>query len=343
MGETVSHTGWTSRADALGLDTTRGRRNDASTSRQYWIADAVIAELVKLGTPLARMDLGGFPSRMTLSARLRNGRWQGELSTAGQSVDLADVGAVYYRRPTRFTFPDGMSDVDTIFAATEAQFGLGGVLATLDVQWLNNPTRVAFAEYKPVQLQVAADCGLNVPRTLITNDHRASQEFAASVDRQLVCKTLSSLVLSEGGEPRITYTTPVDPVTIDPESLNTTAHLLQELLPKRHDARVTMIGDRPFAVAIHAGTDPARIDWRADYDALTYTPIEPPGHTLAGMVRYLHTFGLAFGAFDFTVTPQGDWVFLECNPSGQWLWLQEQAGLPIAGALAEFLTKETSR
>ncbi len=306
-------------------------------------ADAVIAELAECGASIACMDIGDFPLRMTMRARLEQGSWQGELCTADRSIELASVGAVYYRRPTRFTFPDGMSEVDAIFAATEAQFGLGGVLAALDVLWVNNPVRVALAEYKPVQLRVAADSGLTVPRTLVTNDHRAAQEFAAAVGGQMVCKTLSSMVLSEGGQHHITYTTPIDPATIDSGSLAASANLLQELIPKCHDARVTMVGDQPFSVAIHADTDAARIDWRADYDALTYTQVEPPENILAGMVRYLHAFGLTFGAFDFTVTPQGDWMFLECNPSGQWLWLQEQAGLPIAAALAEFLAKGSGR
>lgn len=89
----------------------------------------------------------------------------------------------------------------------EAQFGVGGVLTALDgVLWVNNPARVAFAEYKPVQLRVASDCGLQVPRTLVTNDHCAAREFVAAVGGKIVCKTLSSLVLSEGGKPRITYT-----------------------------------------------------------------------------------------------------------------------------------------
>lgn len=100
-----------------------------------------------------------------------------------------------------------------------------------------------------------------------------------------------------------------------------------------------MVGDRPLAVAIHADTAASQIDWRAGYDALTYTPLEPPEHIVAGMMRYLHAFGLTFGAFDFTVRPDGNWIFLECNPSGQWLWLQQQAGLPIAAAIAELLAK----
>lgn len=303
-------------------------------------ADSVVAELVGLGTSIVRMDIGDFPLWMTMTAWLTRGMWHGELFTADRTVDLAQVGSVYYRRPTRFTFLNDMSDADTIFAGAEAQFGVGGVLTALDgVLWVNNPARVAFAEYKPVQLRVASSCGLQVPRTLVTNDHCAAREFAAAVGGKIVCKTLSSLVLSEGGKPRITYTTPIDPAKVDPLSLAGTAHLLQEWVPKRYDARVTMVGHRPFAVAIHAHNDATRIDWRADYNALTYAPLNPPEHIITGMIRYLHAFGLEFGAFDFTVTPHGEWVFLECNPSGQWLWLQEHTGLPIAAALAELLAK----
>lgn len=303
-------------------------------------ADSVVAELGGRGVPIVRMDIGEFPLSMAMTAWLTRGTWRGELFTADRIVDLAEVASVYYRRPTRFTFPDDMSDADAVFAGAEAQFGVGGVLAALDgVLWVNNPARVAFAEYKPVQLRVASDCGLAVPRTLVTNDHCAARDFAAAVGGEIVCKTLSSLVLSEGGQPRITYTTLIDLTMVDPLSLAATAHLLQEWVPKRYDARVTMIGHRPFAVAIHADNDAARIDWRADYDALTYAPLSTPEHIIAGMIRYLHAFGLEFGAFDFTVTPHGDWVFLECNPSGQWLWLQEHVGIPIAAALAELLAK----
>lgn len=302
-------------------------------------ADSVITELIKLGAPTVRMDIGDFPLWMAMAAWLTNGTWRGELLAADRGVDLTEVGSVYYRRPTRFTFDD-MSNADAVFAGAEAQFGLGGVLAALNgVLWINNPARIAFAEYKPVQLRAASDCGLQVPRTLVTNNHGAAREFATAVGGKVVCKTLSSLVLSENGHPRITYTTLIDPATIDPLSLAATAHLLQEWVPKRHDARVIMIGYRTFAVAIHADNDTARIDWRADYTALTYTPIDPPEHIVAGMARYLRTFGLEFGVFDFTVTPVGDWIFLECNPSEQWLWLQEHTGLLIAAALAELLAK----
>ena len=48
-------------------------------------------------------------------------------------------------------------------------------------------------------------------------------------------------------------------------------------------------------------------------------------------------FGLAYAAFDFVVTPDGRWVFLECNPGGQYGWLEGQTGLPITRQQARAL------
>ena len=47
--------------------------------------------------------------------------------------------------------------------------------------------------------------------------------------------------------------------------------------------------------------------------------------------------GLTWGAFDFGVTDDGDWVFFECNPNGQWLWIELQAKYPLAGVVADEL------
>jgi len=70
---------------------------------------------------------------------------------------------------------------------------------------------------------------------------------------------------------------------------------------------------------------------------LDYAVIEPPGPVAIGMLRLLKTFGLAFGAFDFTVTPDKEWIMLECNPCGAYGWLEDALDLPITSALADLL------
>jgi hypothetical protein len=44
--------------------------------------------------------------------------------------------------------------------------------------------------------------------------------------------------------------------------------------------------------------------------------------------------GLKFGAFDLVERPDGQIVFLECNPNGQYGWLEEDLGLPISESIA---------
>jgi ATP-grasp ribosomal peptide maturase len=318
------------------------------TAEEDATADAVVAEIDRLGAQVARIDLGDFPTRLRVDATIgpatrssvhsRPGHgWQGRLWTDSGSVTLADVSAVYYRRPTRFRFPDELSDGDRSFASAEARLGLGGVLGALDVLWVNHPARAAVAEYKPLQLKVAHDCGLRIPRTLITNDHAAVTAFARHISAPIICKTLSSLVLSEGGRPQAIYTTAVIPADIDPKALAVTAHLIQERVAKEYDVRVTMVGRTPLAVAITTDSPLGQLDWRADYPALAYSIVEPPELVTAAMARYLDALDLSYGAFDFAITSSGEWIMLECNPAGQWLWLQQTTGLPIAARLGELL------
>ena len=44
--------------------------------------------------------------------------------------------------------------------------------------------------------------------------------------------------------------------------------------------------------------------------------------------------GLNFAAFDFALDYDAQWHFLECNPNGQWLWLEVLTGLPTVETLA---------
>jgi hypothetical protein len=49
--------------------------------------------------------------------------------------------------------------------------------------------------------------------------------------------------------------------------------------------------------------------------------------------------GLHFGAIDLLETPDGDYVFLENNPNGQWYWIEMITGQPMARAMADLLER----
>lgn len=77
--------------------------------------------------------------------------WRGRLWTGGICVDVDRIRSVYYRRPTRFRLPAGLSDGDTAFALAEARLGSGGAFSAVRATWVDHPAKIAVAEYKPMQ------------------------------------------------------------------------------------------------------------------------------------------------------------------------------------------------
>lgn len=303
------------------------------TARDDVTADAVIDELSTRDVRVVRYDTADFPISSRLAATLGPTGWEGTV-TGDRTVDLNDVDAVWWRRPEVFDVPTGWPDHARAFAVSEARAGLLGVLGSLPVRWINHPARDSAANYKPVQLAVAARCGLRVPQTVITSDPDHAREFIGG--SEVVYKGLSGGVLGPSRQHHYLPTTLVDAEQLD-ESVAGTAHLFQERVPKAFEVRLTVIGERMFPIAIHAGSEAARLDWRTDYASLTYEWIDMPVQVEKSVRMLMDELGLFFGALDFAVTPDGRWVFFEINPNGQWHWLAARTGAPMVEAMADAL------
>ncbi len=136
---------------------------------------------------------------------------------------------------------------------------------------------MARAEYKPLQLAMARDCGLTVPPTLITNDPAAVRSFADDIGGPLVSKPVASPVFVEGDQLKTVYTRRLTADDLaDLSGVGATAHLFQAWVDKAYEVRLTVVGPRLFAAEIHAGSPQAYEDWRSDYPALTYSPTRHP-------------------------------------------------------------------
>ncbi|MFD5438156.1 ATP-grasp ribosomal peptide maturase [Kitasatospora sp. NPDC058063] len=303
-----------------------------STEHEDPTADLVIAELNRRRVPVLRLDPGkDLPGIATLAARFGAGGLTGTLRAGDRAAELGRVRALYHRRPSPHL--PGTEDQADRFAANETRRGLGGVLAALpECLYLSHPQAIARAEYKPEQLTVAARFGLPVPETLITNDPVTARSFASG--RPTIYKPLHAGPYHVGGESAGIWAAVVDPVDIDNRVTGCT-HLFQEQVAKVSDVRAVVVGDRVFCSLIRAPE--GVVDWRSAYRHLTYEAVECPESVRSALLLFLREFGLKFGAFDFAVTADGEWWFLECNPNGQWAWLEHAAQLPITTAIADLL------
>jgi hypothetical protein len=95
-----------------------------------------------------------------------------------------------------------------------------------------------------------------------------------------------------------------------------------------------------FTIWITAGSAAARVDWRADYDALSYEWIDTPAKIAHGVSAYMKAFGLTYAALDFGIDAADRFWFYESNSAGQYGWLEAQTGAPITAALADLLQGE---
>lgn len=309
-------------------------------------ADWVIAALNEYGVPVVRVDPADIGPALTFGFRMGEdtAAWGGWLRTASREVELGEVGAVYYRRPTPYAarfehLPPQVRD----FAVAEARHGLGGVLSDLrGALYVNHPAAVARADFKPAQLQRFVELGLTIPPTLVTNDVDAARGFAADHSR-VIYKTFRGLPRDQDGRIGAIWAQRIDRDAFD-DSLALTAHLFQAEVPKTGDVRVTVVGGRVFAQQI-AAPDGA-LDWRrGNWNDLIHSPITVPAPIESALHSYLASFGLVFGCFDFTLTGDGNapehWTAIECNPNGQWGWLPDAPA--ITEAFADILSrKETA-
>ncbi|QIZ35435.1 MvdC/MvdD family ATP grasp protein [Saccharopolyspora sp. ASAGF58] len=149
-----------------------------------------------------RVDTAWFPAQLSISARLCGCRWVGNLRTEHHVIDLQAITAVWYRAPRAYRF-HALNAVEERHARTEAKYGLGGVLASLPVLWVNHPMRTAAAAYKPLQLVIGARYGPRVPETLITNEADDVREFAAE---PTVTKMLGAVSIVEDGRRKFAHT-----------------------------------------------------------------------------------------------------------------------------------------
>jgi len=305
--------------------------------------EMVARAVAERGGRAVRLDTDRFPTEVRLAARY--GGAEGErvtFATGGGDFDLSEVGAVWHRRLSVAARVPRELDAQLRAASVgESRASLLGVLAGLTAFRVDPEAAIRHAELKPLQLRVARGLGLEVPRTLVTNDPAAARDFYAECDGRLVVKMLSSFaVYDREGRENVVFTNPVGPEDLeDLTGLSLCPMTFQERVEKRLELRATVVGRRVFTASIDSQASArAAHDWRRDGVRLIdeWRPYRLPPEVEGGLLALTDYFGLNYGAADLILTPDGRHVFLELNPSGEFFWL-DGPELPISAALADVL------
>ncbi len=305
--------------------------------RHEHTADLLIAELRRRNVPCVRWNLDQYPVGSSLTYRDGQTGLETEILSDGRVLDLQDVGSIWCRNLEPAGLSQSLEDFDQRFSRIEAQRTLTALVTIGECLWINHPHHNLRANSKPAQLHIARRVGLDIPPTLITNNPAEVRAFFDAANREIVYKALSQSLDAGPGKALFTgLVTRRELAELD--LIGSCPGIFQTRIPKSFELRITVVGTRIFPAKIESQRDAAtELDWRHAPFEVADDEVQLPRSLEQKILTVMQAFELNYGAFDFIVTPDGRYVFLEVNPAGQYMWVETATGLPITAGLVDLL------
>jgi glutathione synthase/RimK-type ligase-like ATP-grasp enzyme len=264
-----------------------------------------------------------FPTQIHLS-------WQPDRQTGslvlpdGQRLAIHDIHSVYWRSFSGAWVPSLADSAQYQIGVRDATSALRSFIQACPAHWVNSWKAYQFHQEKPLQLTKVKQTGVNIPATLISNDPEQITDFA-----QLHEKVIFKPVY--GGS----HTQLLTEKHLDFDRLRSVLRLapvtIQEYIPGTN-LRSYVIGNQIFTAEIRS---PA-LDFRADHSA-QLIPFDLPEAIQNQCRSIAHALFLEWTAIDWRLTPTGEYMFLEANPSPMFLHFERQTGFPITESLVQLL------
>lgn len=245
--------------------------------------------------------------------------------TDGRRLDVSDIRSVYQR--IGFSESETWEDYtpeEATYANAECLAALTALLDTLPVVVVNRPVFSGSNASKPYQIALVEQHGFQVPRTLVTNQPQAAQDFYESLGGNAIYKSISYV------RSIVKNMTPDDLGRL--ETVRNCPVQIQECV-KGDDIRVHVVGqERLFASLVRSGQSDYRYDKSAQITAHNLpAKVEKQCFALA------KGLGFALTGIDLRITQDGCYYCFEVNPSPAFSFYEARTGQPIAAALCDLL------
>jgi glutathione synthase/RimK-type ligase-like ATP-grasp enzyme len=242
----------------------------------------------------------------------------------GTKVQISEIHSVYWRSFNGVYVPE-LPDEHQQSIAFNDSFGLmRTLLQTPSIRWVNGWQAYEFHKEKPRQLAVVSALGVNIPKTLISNDPDSITEFVKAIG-QAIFKPVYG-----GAHAKL-----ITPEFLAPQRLNLALKLapisLQEFIAGTN-IRTYVIGDRVYSAEIRTGA----VDFRDDAD-LELIPLQIPPEIERMSITIARSLMLEWTAIDWRRNNQGEYYFLEANPSPMFTYFETKTGYPLTEQLVNLL------
>lgn len=256
-----------------------------------------------------------------------NDGWKIESSFG--SIYNKNIKSIYYRKPY---YPD-LSEYELKYHGlikNDITTVVNGLVDSFCGRVLSKPKVLRYGENKINQLLYVSNKNILFPKSYIGNTNKNFNNYFSN---KKIIKPISIGRVGDGADVEL-YQTNLYKDDDNRRDISLTPIYVQEYIEKKYEVRITIVGLNIYAVRIDTSN---KIDWRLDYSNHKYTVIKCPKEIEDFCIQMLIDFQLEFGAFDFIVTNDNQWYFLEVNPNGQWLWLEKILALDISEKIIDLL------
>ncbi len=199
--------------------------------------------------------------------------------------------------------------------------------------WVNDPQKQICINSKPRQLAIASELGMLTPRTIISNNPNDISAFIEECGR-VIYKSLNWYTFPDQTGILTTELT-ADTVSEKSDAIKSAPGIYQQLIEKDYELRITVVGEKCFTALVRTPkSGDGAVDWRHAHFEDIFESVTEDLELNKSILNFHNKTGLRYGTYDFIVDKFGDKHFLECNPAGQYLWLENSLGLQISDAIA---------
>lgn len=297
------------------------RRDDAH-------AKIVSSALSERGNRVICWEDSDYPSRAVMSFSYRDGQASADYRNESFEFNASDIDVVWNRRRPSPVVPNIVRAEERAFVREELKMCASSSDCFMpDAFWINRYDSAFYSELKPLELRLAQKNGLRVPPTLISNDRKRIEDFL-SEHQSCIYKSLTGLNQEEEGKDgmvRILFTTEIDKSMLPHgKILQAAPGIFQKKIKKKFEVRVQFFGNYYAAIAIDSNRlKEGHLDWRIDQGSIKRCePLLLPDDIYESCRRLMHEFGIVSSAFDFIVDERENWIFLEINEAGQFLFIE---------------------
>ena len=307
------------------------------TNKEDLTTDFVVNRLQQKGVPFYRLNTEDICQGLLLTVKPQLGICYVQDDILHKTVDLLEFDSIYYRRPEIKEYNDPeLRSGEKAFLTSEVFYSLEGVYKILDKKyWVSPLYAIREAENKVYQLMLANQIGFATPETILTSNPVHLSAFLNN--RDCIIKPVHNGRVVDGKSPEVVYTSDFKH-PFDLEQVKYSPNFVQQKIHKVYDVRVTMVGSKPFAVRIESqGEDLTKTDWRRGQAILQHEPIDIPESIEKKCKLLMGILHLRYAAIDFAIDENGEYIFFEINPNGQWAWIEHLTGLPISNEIVNLL------